>query len=95
MKNSNNPELGDEVIERVTGFKGIITSYAKCLTGCDRITVRAPLKKDGTLGDEYWFDIYAVKVLKKHKVKPESVQAPVADNKEPVKTGGPPVKAAW
>ncbi len=84
----NNPELGDEVQEIVTGFRGIITSIAQCLTGCDRITIRGPMTKDGKIGDEYWFDITSVKIIKKGKVKPASVQSAAEEPQR--KVGGPP-----
>lgn len=70
-------ELGDQVKCKVTGFSGIVTSYAKCLTGCDRVTVQPPIGKDGKHPDAMWIDAAAVEVVKKHKVKPEQVQEPV------------------
>lgn len=88
-------ELGDEVECRISGFKGIVTSYAKCLTGCDRIVIQPiGVTKEGKLKDGLWFDVYAVKILKKQKVKAESVQAPQAEEKTETTTtrklGGPP-----
>lgn len=81
-----NVELGDLVECKITGFSGVVTSYAKCLTGCDRITVQPPVKKDGKHPDSLWFDVAAVKVLKKQKVKSKEVQGE--------KKGGWPTKVA-
>lgn len=81
-------ELGDEVKCMITGYQGIVTSHAKCLTGCDRITVRGPMKKEGTMGEEYWFDIESVEIVKKHKVRAASVQSQQAGKK-----GGPPTRS--
>lgn len=75
-------ELGDEVICRITGFKGLVVGIAKYLSGCDRADVRAPLSKDGKLGESYSLDIPALTVTKKGKVKMEDVQ-------DKVKKGGP------
>lgn len=75
--------LGDEVRCKVTGFKGIVTSTSQCLTGCDRAGVRAPMTKEGKMGEEYWFDIPCLEVLKKGKVKLDNVQ-------QKNKPGGPP-----
>jgi len=86
----NIPELGDEVICKVSGFKGIVTSHSKCLTGCDRMGVRAPMTKDGKMGEEYWIDQAALTVVKKGKVKPSDVQ----DQTQP-KRGGPPTAKTW
>ena len=87
-------ELGDEVKCKITGFRGIVTSYAKCLTGCDRITVQPPVKKDGKHPDSLWFDMAAVKIIKKGKVKASSVQEQVAPFGEVQKRGGGPTKVA-
>lgn len=81
-----NIELGDEVSCKITGFTGVATAIAKCLTGCDRVEVRPPIGKDKKLNDSYWFDMDALKLLKKQKVKPVSVQ-------NEVKKGGPPQRS--
>lgn len=83
------PELGDEVRCKITGFQGVITSYAKCLTGCDRVTIQPPVKKDGKHPDSLWFDAAAVEVIKKGKVKTAEVQ----ESGSRAKMGGPPTSA--
>lgn len=88
MTTISKPQLGDEVQCMVTGFKGIVTSTAQCLTGCDRITVQPSIDKYGKHLDALWFDASAVKVLERGKVKPASVQAPADDPDR--KVGGPP-----
>lgn len=80
-------ELGDEVQCKVTGFRGVVTSIAKCLTGCDRVTIQPPITKDGKHADALWFDINAVEILKKAKVKTENVTGKGRKGK-----GGPPSK---
>jgi hypothetical protein len=90
MKTTSKPELGDEVVCLVTGFKGIITSIAQCLTGCDRVVIQPPICKDGKFADSLWVDVTAVKIVKKGKINPSAVQAKA---EEPVrKTGGPPTR---
>lgn len=78
-------ELGDEAKCKVTGFRGIITSTAQCLTGCDRVSIQAPMKKDGTYGENYWVDVAAVEIIKKAKVKPKEVR----EDGPKAKAGGP------
>lgn len=78
-------ELGDEVKCKITEFKGVVTALSQCLTGCDRAGVRGPLTSDGKLGEEYWFDIPALKIIGKNKIKLESVQSKT-------KKGGPPTQ---
>ncbi len=79
------PQLGDEVKCKVSGFQGIITQTVQCLAGCDRVSVQAPLKKDGSFGESYCIDEASVIIIKKGKVKPQSVQ-------DVLKKGGPPTR---
>lgn len=79
------PGLGDEVIDKVTGFKGIVTSVAKCLNGCDRATVQPPMKKDGSLPDSIWIDIPQLTLVKAGKYAVKSDQERV--------NGGPPARS--
>jgi hypothetical protein len=82
-------ELGDEVKCKVTGFKGVVTMYSQCLTGCDRIVVQPPVNKEGKHPDSMWLDTHAVTIIKKGKVKPESVREPIELGG---RKGGPPAK---
>lgn len=76
-------ELGDKVRCKISGWEGIVTQYAKCLTGCDRVSIQGPIQKDGKMGEGYWVDAFACEILKKGAVK---LNHPgVNDN------GGPPV----
>lgn len=84
----NNIELGDEVKCKITGYRGICTAIAKCLTGCDRIEIRPPITKDGKMSESYWFDEAACVVIKKQKIPPNKVQDERIDKK-----GGPPTKS--
>lgn len=78
-------ELGDEVECKVTGFKGIVTGVSQWLTGCDKVSVQAPIQKDGKYGESFWIDKAAVTILKRGKVKSNQVQ-------EEVKKGGPAIR---
>lgn len=83
--NKSTVELGDEVECRLTGHKGLVTGITKYLTGCDRAEVRAPLTKEGKLGDNWSLDIPALKIVKKGKVKASDVRND---------SGGPPSSPA-
>jgi len=89
MKNDK-VELGDEVKCKVTGFRGVVTSIAKCLTGCDRCTIQPPVKRDGKHPDAIWVDVACCEIIKKSKVKTNTVQELDGPNK---KLGGPPTSA--
>ncbi len=62
-------QLGDEVKDKVTGFKGVAYARSTYLTGCDHIMVQPKIKKDGTMPEAKWFDEPMIEVVKKNKVK--------------------------
>lgn len=57
-------ELGSEVVDLVTGFKGIVTSRAIHLNGCDRYWIQPKVGKDGKHPDGIWCDVTTLKVTK-------------------------------
>ena len=61
--------LGDEVIDTVSGFKGIVVSRTEFLHGCYRIGVQPKMKKDGKLEESRGFDEPQLKLVKPKKVK--------------------------
>lgn len=73
-------ELGSEVQDTVSGFKGIAMARSEFLFGCTRIGVQPKVGKDGKAIDPGWFDEPQLKVLKAPKI----VQTP-----EQRKVGGP------
>lgn len=83
----NNPkekiELGDEVRDIVSGFKGIAIGRTTWMFGCDRITVHPQgITKEGKTFDTQSFDEPSLVVIKKAK--------PVLKDKpENHETGGP------
>lgn len=66
-------DLGDEVICKITGMRGIVVSFSRNITGCDRLFVQPQVGKDGKLPDGFWMDVDVAKILKAGKVKPSSV----------------------
>lgn len=79
-------ELGDKVKCKLTGFTGIVNGVSQWLTGCDKVSIQAPMKKDGSFGDSYWVDRGAVQILKKRAIK----KSDVATGKD---KGGPAQKS--
>ena len=75
-------ELGHEVQDRVTGFKGIAIARTSYLQGCDHILVQPKANvKDGTIPEAQSFDEPDLKVIGRGILpKPEP---------EPKKNGGP------
>lgn len=85
--------LGDEVIDKVTGFKGIAVARTQWLTGCDRITVQPKLGKDGKPIDPHSFDEGQLEVVKRAAFKPQDVQEKAPERPSPPleqpRRGGP------
>ena len=61
-------ELGDEVQDLITGFKGIAICRHSYLTGCARISVQPKIVK-GVIPEDRSFDEPQLKVLSTKKVK--------------------------
>ena len=81
-------ELGDKVVDIISGHTGVVYQIAECLHGCRRIQVEADkLKDDGTMLDGWWMDEHRLAIVKKAILKP--IKRPGA-----IKTGGPNTKAA-
>jgi hypothetical protein len=56
-------KLGQKVRDKISGFSGIVTSYAKHLNGCDRAWISPPVDKDGKLMDGSWFDVVQLEAI--------------------------------
>ncbi len=74
--------LGDEVKDTITGFKGIAIAHHAYLQGCDRVSVQPKIGKDGKLPVSTTFDEPQLKVIKAKKIKR---QAPKVDPGGPEK----------
>lgn len=72
--------LGDEVKDTVSGFKGIAVARYSYLQGCTRVCVQPPIDKDGKLPETAVFDEPLLEATGKKKIKP------IIDKKNP---GGP------
>lgn len=62
--------LGDEVRDTVTGFRGVVIGKTLFLHGCTRVGVQPPVGTDGTLKEAAWFDEPQMEVLTPGKVRP-------------------------
>lgn len=55
--------LGLRVVDRVTGFKGVVASVTFDLYGCIQAIVNPGMDKDGKLGEQLWFDVNRLEVI--------------------------------
>ena len=76
-------ELGDEVEDRVSGFKGIAVARTRWISGCDRISIQPKgVDKDGKTFESQSFDEPMLKIIKRGKVE-------VTERDEDDDSGGP------
>lgn len=62
-------ELEDKVKDKISGFTGIVTSYTKFITGCDRCFVCPDkLDKEGSVIDGHSFDVLELAIVKKKAI---------------------------
>jgi hypothetical protein len=51
-----NINLGDEVTDKITGFRGVAISRVEYLTGCVQFGLAAKVKADGTIPETVYLD---------------------------------------
>lgn len=78
--------LGMRVEDRVSGFKGIVTSIGFDLYGCIQAVVNPGVDKDGKPAESHWFDVGRLTLMNNKPVMPRpefewSPQAVAAGNK--------------
>ena len=80
------PDLGHEIVDIVTGFKGIVTGKTYFLNGCVRLSVDPPVKKTGEMRENQWFDIQQLRVI---NPSPPARQIVIDREAAATSTGGP------
>lgn len=66
-----NVELGDEVCDSITGFKGVAVAITEWLNGCQRIMIQPKELKDGKPIEPLTFDTEQLIITKKADVHAE------------------------
>ena len=76
--------LGKKAEDKVTGFKGVITTVSFDLYGCIQVILDPPIKKDGSRTDGKWFDVSRLNVTGKIPVMvvPNFAVGDVAEGKQ-------------
>ena len=69
-------ELGDNVKDLISGFKGIVVGRTDWLYGCTRFGVQGKMDKEGKVQEAQWFDKPQLVVITKAVMKPQKVPAP-------------------
>ena len=66
---------GDEVAEKITGFKGTITGTAFYLTGCNTYLITAKAESESKEPTALWYDEGRIELVKKKVFQSEDVEA--------------------
>ena len=66
---------GDEVVEKITGFKGTITGTSFYLTGCNTYLITAKAEREGKEPTALWYDEGRIELIKKEVFELEDVEA--------------------
>jgi len=67
--------LGDEIKDKITGFKGILIHYTEYLFGDPRVEIIPKVLKDGKIPDGIFISDSRIDVVKKGKIqKPEVIE---------------------
>jgi hypothetical protein len=80
--NDQSIQLGDEAVDTISGFKGVVIAITDWLNGCRRITIAPKELRDGKPIDSVTFDVEQLELVKKMK-------APAAQP-----SGGPSISPA-
>jgi len=57
-------ELGQEAMDKVTGFKGILTARHQYITGCDQYSICPPgMDNENKLKESYAFDEGRIEII--------------------------------
>ncbi len=64
--------LGDEVKDKITGFRGIVIGITRWLNGCSRVGVqpRKVQKDKGKIAEAEWIDENQLAIVKRAVLKP-------------------------
>lgn len=68
-------ENGDEVVEKITGFKGVITGTCFYLTGCNQYLITAKAENEGKEPVALWYDEGRIQLVKKEVFESDDVKA--------------------
>jgi hypothetical protein len=73
--------LGTKVKDRVTGFKGIVTTISFDLYGCVQAVITSKPKDNNTKSMSGWYDVNRLEVLNRKPVMqvPNFERGPIAD----------------
>lgn len=75
MSNLQGPQahidlLGKTARDRITDFRGVVSSISFDLYGCVQVALSPPVDKEGKLVDGRWFDVHRLEVVDENRKMP-------------------------
>ena len=55
--NADQPLMGTNVSDKITGFEGRVIGVVFYITGCHQALVQPRVKKGGSMADSHWIDL--------------------------------------
>lgn len=78
--------VGSTVVDKITGFRGIVTGRVEYLSGCNQVLVAPKVKADGGFLEGHWFDEQRVDVDQDERVVTlDNGDAPGFDQPAPIR----------
>lgn len=65
---------GDEVVEKITGFRGVITGTCFYLTGCNQYLITAKSENDSREPTALWYDEGRIALVRKEVFEQKEVE---------------------
>lgn len=78
-------KFGQEVKDKITGFKGIVTGKCNYITGCEQYLVQPKGKESDKKPDAVWFDVDRLDVVSKKIIELKEKTKPGSDLEAPTK----------
>lgn len=75
--------LGCPVVDRITGFKGVVTGHVEYLTGCNQSLVVPRAAEDGSLREGQWFDDQRLQLCDGERIQLDNGSTPGHDAAPP------------
>lgn len=62
--------MGKTAVDKVTGYKGIVTCVTFDLYGCTQVVLTPPMKEDMTTNSGKYFDLNRINIMDNERVMP-------------------------
>ncbi len=78
-------QFGQEVKDKITGFRGVITGQCSYITGCQQYLIQPKGRKTDVKPDALWFDVDRLALVSKKIISIREAKRNGADLEAPTK----------